>query len=208
MRTVSAAGSVGQQGASPTGRQELILILRERKSKIPSALTLVGNHQAELIRPERRRCLMSDGRRERGDNRWSVRLMHRSWGRATFLASCRPSESLLLRVDPHNLWRSRSFQPVTSSPPAHSLSSNMQQNMHHPVPNRPALPLVHRELTPASNHNQRRRVGWMRCWVAEAKFKSHNKIVGQREAINGGGFDTQRLRRVKGSESAPWPVSR
>lgn len=49
----------------------------------------VGDHQAELIRPERQRCLMSNGGREWRDNRWSVRLMRCSWRWATFLASCR-----------------------------------------------------------------------------------------------------------------------
>lgn len=69
--------------------------------------------------------------------------------------------------------------------------------------------LSHRELTPAFNRNQRRRVrkagfsrvsgGGITARAAhvhpsvrhvEAKFKSHNKIVCDREAINGGWFKT------------------
>lgn len=70
--------------------------------------------------------------------------------------------------------------------------------------------IIHRELTPAFNYIHRRRVnvGWYHCiswetarnkcersacWsssLAEAKFKSHNKIVCHWEAINGGGLNT------------------
>lgn len=54
-----------------------------------SGLT-VGDHQADLIRPERQRRLMSNVGCEWWDNRWRRRLMRCSWEWTTFLASCRP----------------------------------------------------------------------------------------------------------------------
>lgn len=88
------------------------------------------------------------------------------------------------------------------------------------------LSLLHRELTPAFNHNKRSRVGrqsrcvisWetaenncdrSACWssnLAEVKFKSHNKIACHREAINGGRFNTDAWRVLRQLLRLKWKL--